>query len=593
MVYKYAVGDEDAVARRFALFFSSYTDPIDAQFAISADPAWKLIRPDLAEASELLLRLELDETERSSAQVVLRESPIFGERPPRLAPLRPDEQRLWKALVDHPSVTGSLEVAICDLLLSTGADSSPSNAEKVVSGYRAISQGPDGSLHVALSILRANTIARSRGMAVERDIRAELMGLAERAYTRDALPGIVLRHAGAIAEPPRKAARAPKELARLAAVLDHLDTHHVDEFTINWVAKYRIRAADGEDETRRARRRHVEKYLQLSLGDDVPFRSMLWAERAVALSTDYGLQDLHDEAVVRMQALSRTDLGWERVTSELSIPVALIRQRERLVAKMSSWEQAVAAFLASESPSDSQASNRVQAAGMQSGILELFSGRSFGSHQLPERTHGPAEEERLAKIVQMNLLRSSIILRIDLDAITQRFGVPSEDSIVAFLSALYGSSPALVVPYARGLLLHWQGDPSGAARLAIPLIETGARELLFLLNQPLYRMERGSSPGRFPAMDFYLDRLQDVGLDEDWVVALRATLLSGGMNLRNLLAHGFKVDFTREQSALVLRLAGLFIAMPVGIEAVVDERASQPLVRARKKLRRRIGWVWK
>lgn len=593
MTYEYVVGDDDAVAARFVPLFLPFTDPIDAQFALSADPVWKLIRPDLSSIAERLLMLELDEVERSSAQVVLREMPMFGEPRPRIPPLQPEEQKLWRALLGHPSIAGSLELVIRDLLLSTGADATPANAESVIDGYRATAKGPEDSLHVALSILRANTIARARGMAVEADIRSELIDLAERAYTDGALPGIVLRHAGAIAEAPRKTPRAAGELPRLAAVLDHLDAHHIDEFTINWVAKYRLLAADNDDDALRARRRHVEQFLQLSRGDDVPFRAMLWAERAVAIAADYGLQDLHDEAVLRMQALSRTDLGWERTTRELSIPVALIRQRERQVARMSSWEQAIAAFLASESPSDSHEANRVQAAGMRSGLLELLSGRSFGSHQLPERTHGPAEEERLAKIVQMNLLRTSIVLRIDLAAIVQRFGVPDEDSIIAFLSAVYGSSPALVRPFAQGLRLHWRGDPSSAARLVIPLIEAGARELLFLMEQPMYRMERGASPGRFPAMDSYLDKLHDVGLDEDWVVALRSTLLSGGMNLRNLLAHGFKLDFTEEQSALVLRLSGLFVAMPVGIDAIVDERVRQPLAHSRKKLRRRIGWAWK
>lgn len=201
--------------------------------------------------------------------------------------------------------------------------------------------------------------------------------------------------------------------------------------------------------------------------------------------------------------------------------------------------------------------------------------------------------EQLTKVVQANLVGASIILRIDLDAIAARFGIPTETELVGFVSSIYKSSPAFARPFATALRLYWSGDGSSAARLAIPLIEAGARELLFLMDQPLYRMERGASPGRFPAMDFYVEKLEQVGLDPDWVTALRGVLLSGGMNLRNRLAHGFQLDFTAAEAALVLRLAGLFVGMPVGTESIKDERARTPLANAHQGLHRRLGWVWK
>lgn len=593
MDYRYEHGDQESLIARLGPHFTSYDEPLDAQVALSNDPAWEDLRLDLQLAGNRLLRLELEEDERSSAQVILGESRRFGEPNVRLKRLAAEEQKLWQAVAAHPTVPESMEAVVRDLLLSTGANTSPANAERVIDLYRVVAQGPRDSLHVGLAILRANTIARSRSMPVEASIREEVLILAERALTTNVLPGICLRHAGAVAESPRMGSRASDEVRRLATVLNYIAAKHHDESTLDWITKYRLAVAETAEERDAVRRRHVQQFITFSDNDTVPFRAMIWAEKAVALASDYGFQDLHDTAVLRMQKLSRTDLGWHRSVTEIKIPTALFRQEERLIARLSSWEQALALFLASDSPSGNSEKNKKQAADIRPGILEVFSGRTFGSHQLPERTHGPAELENLAKIVQTNLHNAAMTLRVRLDAIPNRFGTPDEDTIVTVLSTLYGSAPQLVQPFAQALRLYWSGDPSSAARLAVPLIETGARELLFLMDQPLYRMERGASPGRFPAMDFYVDKLDSIGLDPDWVMALRGALLSGGMNLRNRLAHGFKLDFSADEAALVLRLAGLFIGMPVGIDAIIDERVRTPLVTPRKPLHRRLGWIWR
>lgn len=589
MDYQYDHGDEDVLVMRLGPHFGPYSEPMDVQMPLRDDPVWEYIRPDLQLVGNRLLRLELEEDGHNSARVTLAEygGPTSGLR------LSDQEQILWRAVAAHPDVPQSMEVIVRDLLLSAGVDTTPANAERVVDGYRAMANGPDNSLHVALAILRAGAIARSRRMPVEGAVRAETLTLAERVLSVSILPGLALRHAAAVADLPRSGVRAANELNRLAAVLDHIEAEHRDASTIDWVAKCRLAAASSDEDREVARRQYVEQYLAIADSDDVPFRAMVWAEKAVALATDFGFQDLHDAAVVRMQRLSRTDLGWHHRVADIQIPISMIRQRERSVAKLASWEQALGLFLSSESPSGNTDRNERQASGLRRGLLDLVTGRTFGSHQLPERTHGPAELENLNRVVETNLHGATITLRIDLDAVASRFGVPAEKEITTFLSSAFGSAPLLASSFAKALRLYWSGDPSSSARLTIPLIEAGARELLFLMDQPLYRMERGGSPGRFPAMDFYLEKLEQVGLDVDWVTALRASLLSGGMNLRNRLAHGFQLEFSAGEAALLLRLAGLFIGMPVGTQAIDDERIRTPLAQPRKPLRRRLGWIWR
>jgi len=590
--YTYFSGDERALVGGLGPLFEAHADPLDVQVAAHENGAWRcLVRPDLQAAGNRLLRLELDEDGQASSTVILTEP--RGTDDVGLTRPTADEEMLWKSILSAPDAPAALEVLARDLLLTTRVDATPTNAERVISLYRAVAQIDDDSLHVTFAILRANTIARQRKMAEERVIRGELLRLAERTLTTQVFPGIALRHVGAMVDAPRTADRGADELSRLRAVLDAIEAQHRDISTLGWVASYRIAVAEDDEERDKARRRHVETILGLSAGDDSGLRAMIWAEMAVRLASDYGIKDLHDAAVIRMQKLSKTDLGWSRKYLEVSVPSAVLRKRARRMLCLSSWEQALAAFLAGNSPSGNAERNQRLASPRRTGILDLFGGRTFGAHQLPERTHGTANEEHLKKLVQGILGAAAVELQLDLTAIAHRFGRPDEKQVVAFLTTVYGASATLVQPYAEALDLFWRGDASSAARLAIPLIEASSRELLFLMNEPLYRMERGASPGRFPAMDFYIDKLEELGLDPDWVVALKSSLLSDGLNLRNRLAHGFQLQYSPNEAALVLRLAGLFVAMPVDSTAIDDERIKTPLLAPRRQVRRRLGWVWR
>lgn len=88
-------------------------------------------------------------------------------------------------------------------------------------------------------------------------------------------------------------------------------------------------------------------------------------------------------------------------------------------------------------------------------------------------------------------------------------------------------------------------------------------------------------------MDFYVQSLETNGMDIDWVRALRATLLSDGLSLRNLHAHGF--EFSESESALLLRLVGLLCALAGAIDR---SELLRPTAAPQRGLRRRLRWVW-
>ncbi|WP_104199260.1 hypothetical protein [Cryobacterium sp. Y29] len=179
---------------------------------------------------------------------------------------------------------------------------------------------------------------------------------------------------------------------------------------------------------------------------------------------------------------------------------------------------------------------------------------------------------------------------------SHRCGAISIENVTAGLAVRYGADPELTLRFAEALDLFWKERHSDAARILIPLIEASARGLLLRLDVAIYRLERGNSSGHFPAMDFYVDKLEALDLDHDWIRALRVALLSPGSNMRNMrntAAHGFRFDFGASETAILLRLAGLFCALPAKVDAAeLRDLPPRPLEWLRRRLRRRLGWVW-
>lgn len=315
------------------------------------------------------------------------------------------------------------------------------------------------------------------------------------------------------------------------------------------------------------------------------------AETAANLANDYGLADLKEAAVVVMQSVEHHTMGWETVGHEVKLSKNAFRAHLRKYRRSRNWNHALMNFLAGNSPSGDHEANKKSAERAAAGSIRALVTRTvYGPHGLPERTNGDFMEEEITRTETMTLNTTSVLLALELEYIRDRFSPPPHaDQVAKSMVDGLSADASLAHHFSTSLALHWTEKYSESARLSIPLIECAVRGLLRTLDEPLYRTQRGDSPGRFPALDFYVDALAKRDLDPDWIRALRMTLLSPGMNLRNLAAHGFMMDFSPQQSALLLRLAGLFCAMPNEIDQAGLE--SLPSV-VRRRLRRRLGWVW-
>jgi hypothetical protein len=570
-------------------------DPLEIALACHSDAEFNTLPIALQSEVTTLLGFELDDDPADGSVVLTPEvGPRQGLRVRAIADATAESHELWRSVLGHSDVA-ILNALLCDALLTARANADAEHASRTVLAYTSLSnEGSIDSLHVALAIARANTIARRRRMAEEEMIRNEARRFSIASLDAARPDGVVARVLAALSRTPLTYAISDSERGQIRSLLDRAAQTYNDPSSADWIADCRRTLATSEDERLAATREQVAAYLATAESDEMGFRKMHWATQAADIAGRYGDRESHGRAIRLIQSIPADSMGWTAHEAVVTLPVSALRSHVRRYKFSTDWRHALRLFLASKSPAGNhdknKATSRASAAGS---IRSLVSRVTFGQHGLPERSDGDFDEEELVRTEQFAIGTQGILLELELREIERRFGRPPQPEIASWLSATFGCDDGRARYFAHSLHLFWNGESSDSARIAIPLIESAARGLLLLLDEPLYRLERGASPGRFPAMDYYVDKLEALGMDIDWIRALRTTLLDPGMNLRNMAAHGFKFEFAASETAVLIRLAGLFCAMPVKQESEVDATTLRnPTEFVRRPLRRRVGVYW-
>ncbi|GGI80471.1 hypothetical protein [Pseudarthrobacter scleromae] len=556
---------------------------------LSSNEEYKLLDESLRAEIDFVFSYELQEDFGTGGDVNLVQSALSVTVTRPMSETPAGAWFLWAEVHDmlRPS---TIRAQVADILLTARVRPKPDHASATVASYLAAAELERVTpQQVALSLARANTIARSRRMTEERAVRQAMYIKSEVFTSRPETSGPALTLLAALSAEPRGGESMSREeregIRSRLFTIGGASTFFTDE-----IAKSLTRLADDPAELESARRWHTEQYIARARADDHGMVKMHHAQTAASLAGDYGLSDLRDEAVRIMQSVDRDSMGWESVYHEVKVSKNAFRAYLRKYGRARDWSHALMTFLASPSPSGDHEANKRRAQKAAAGsIRSLITRTVYGTHGLPERTNDDFMEEEITRIETTTLSTTAELLALELEHIRQRFPMARADEITIWMVETLSADRSLAHFFSESLSLHWAENYSDSARLSVPLIESAARGLLRTLDEPLYRTQRGDSPGRFPAMDFYVDALAKRDLDPDWVRALRMTLLTPGMNLRNLAAHGFMMEFSEQQSALLLRLAGLFCAMPNNF----DQQSLEALpTMTRRRLRRRLGWVW-
>jgi hypothetical protein len=588
MVYEYIPSHAQIVAALFKKWAASSGDLMDIWQLIWADEEWKAQPEDLRSEVDFMFTYDLSETFNSAGEVRLVEAGLTSTSTRSMSDTPPSAWTLWTEVGKILSVP-MLRAHIGDVLLNARIQTSQDHVSEVISLYlKAAVSSTTSVLHAALSLARANALARSRGMADELAVRVAMHKLSESLGASPDTCGPALTLLSALSVPPR---RGLFEEGEREVVRNRLFALGDSSFTLlDEIARTLARLAENSAGLEEARRWHVGQYLGFASAEENGMRRMHFAQTAADLASGYGLTDLRDAAVLVMQSIDHASMGWKSTGINVPISKNVLRAHLRKYRRVRSWKYALVVFLDSESPSGSHVSNIKAAERTASGSIRALVSRTvYGSHGLPERTNSDFMEEEVARAEVMRLQMSAIFLALELENLRDRYAPPAAEQIADWISLYFAADRATSGYFAESLSMHWAGRFSDSARLSIPLIENAARGLLLALGEPMYRIQRGESPGRFPAMDFYLDALENRNLDLDWIRALRISLLSQGMNLRNLSAHGFKMTFTENESALLVRLAGLLCSMPLTVDRSNLERSPKS---TRGRARKRLRLVW-
>lgn len=337
-----------------------------------------------------------------------------------------------------------------------------------------------------------------------------------------------------------------------------------------------LRRTQDPQKQRELRREHVLAWLEEASRSE-PLVAMSHYERAARDAERWGFTDLEARAVSEMQRLGRAGLPLQRIASSIDIPAERIENAiEALIGE--SWLRTLIGFALSPPFSGDVETNRETAREQaeQTPLQALMNVSHLGPDGLPRHTTTDEDREdaALAKIESIHTQWWAGLATESLTRAAQRFGAPTPDEVSTELTAGVPHIPEeTAAAMGRVVARYTNGDVEGAAYTALPLIERLMREVLLRLNEPLYRVQQGRTPGQYPGMGHVLERLASRGLDPSWHRYLRTLLTSPvGLNFRNNALHGFVDEVAPSTSTAVL--VALFYVATLGVAQTEAESAA-------------------
>lgn len=322
-------------------------------------------------------------------------------------------------------------------------------------------------------------------------------------------------------------------------------------------------------------REMVEAFL-LEADQSAGIVRMKFLEDGAQLAQKYGLSDLQDEAIRRMQAIDFESLGMVKIQSEVVIEGealdAMRRQIDSRVALLVDGRSMIDAFsilISSKPPSGSLSDNEEQIAHLDQEfpLQALFTTTQVREDGLPSYTDVSAADSRDRKLSGMETVHmfdpfeptSRYIFSI-LEAHS-----PTEPELAQMLTLGGIVDPDTAQQIAISLLDFQLGNYFSSATRALPAIETIARAQLSALGVPTYRTQSGERRAGIAQLGGLLPELEPY-IDPSWFRFLQTFLVGKfGPNFRNQLLHGYITEVRARECAFTL-LCALYL---IGVQLAV------------------------
>ncbi|WP_083934351.1 DUF4209 domain-containing protein [Nocardiopsis baichengensis] len=509
----------------------------------------------------------------------LRSTPIGSSRPdaslvpldgpsyfPRSLNDADDQTRaLWVDLasaVTHPVARARFADILFTLKLTENRRDA---AERAIRAYLDTVGGSLQDHEQGFGLLRALTLARSVGLSdLEQQVASAMVDMAEGALLESNPAYVAVPLLDAIAVSPRKNKTQPIN-PKVDDLLDTALQAYAEAHVVKEVADIVRRRAAGDDaRIQRASEAQIHALLKEADNGREALIKVYYLNEAASTARRYGVSHLEEVAVSRLQSAPQVE--WKTLQTEFSIPSEIFRNYLIPYERAQTWQEALAYWFQSDSPSGSVSNNEETARNLKevSVVEQIATNVKFGPEGFPKRVISGEEDSlqrQRVRAASANIQLNGLRLASALDMIRARFGIPSLEDIEACISD-FGTHPSLAKALAKALQLYWVDEFAASVHLAVPKIEASARSILLELNEPVYRAAVGDADGQFPGLGSLLDKLEEkCDFDPDWACFLRVFLLKDGYNVRNLVAHGFMDEVDCNTAALALRACVLLVVL--------------------------------
>lgn len=479
-----------------------------------------------------------------------------GTDPPLPAAVPEAAADAWRALLELV-VQPPAEARLHHLLFERGGPTGPEHARSAARAYIAAAQGWERGLDAVQDLSAATRLARAVG---DQDLAAEALATLSALVARhldgsDPLAGIILRALDHLVGEPGCPPEVDELLERAARVWP--DASRTDR-----VLKLVLRRCQSDTARSEVWRRRVEAFSREAAAASSGIMRAVRLQQALSLAEASGDPQLRQEAAAALQTVRREDLGLMSFSATSRLYEEEFEQQVTSCSAGDSWRASLVTFAKLPPLSGDTERNRDLIKGRQAEhpLGALFPTQLLGPDGLPTYT-GTSEEDRFdVDLVgwETELIGQwAHIVAAALHEIPSRHELPNLQEISEFLAGWPAIGPSLAPALARALLRYWTGDAEGAAYSVLPRIESIVRNLVRARNRGAYRLQREQKPGQYVGLGQLLPILQEeYDLDESRSRFLAVVLRHpAGLNLRNVMLHGFVGDPGPGLAAILLHVA--------------------------------------
>ena len=450
-----------------------------------------------------------------------------------------------------------------DVALSSGIIRGRDAAKEIAELYLTVAQDVNIEIYYRGGCLRRCwSIARSYGLhTLEAQARSASYQMAQLLFKLPEIPtGILLQPFEIITVNPRCGEFSDPSRQEVRDLLKQIRFRSATNVsTLEGVSELLVRVASTDSERGEAHRSLIESYLALGESAKGMIASSYF-EEAAGKANKHGFIDLRDRAVQLMQAVPYEELGMQTLPIELRLPCYAIDATLDHYRHSRDALSALDIWLAGASPTGSYESNVAFAKERMDGSILAAVTRTTFDGNMPTRTSTGVESAVVEATERQELINVGLngqTLTHELKAIKHQYNVISSKEIAAHLVQTYRCDSKLALALGHAIVSFWDERYTDAGRAAFPLVEAGARGVLRLLGDPLYRIQTGNAGGHFPSLEKYAEKLEQHNFDIDWLRCIRNPVAKW----RNALAHGHRLELADYEAAVLLHTAALLVIL--------------------------------